>query len=298
MENQQLENYLAKLDKALGPISVSEKAEIITEIKSHVLEAQENNSEKSLSEILNGLGEPEQVANKYLLERGLEIQKPPKHPIVKWLVIGFLGSLTIFAISFFVLISKFTPIINVDEKAGRVQILGGLIDIESTEKGKISISGESDWEEEASKQEGEISISSLVNNEIFFVFTNTKVEFKNHDEQKIKYECKIVGHENINSTNKVQFDFQATKATKCEFSVPKDILVNITASNGKFKFNRIKNHLTLKASNGKVEFKPSEDAKYNYKFDVINGKIDDFQSSDIEDAYKVAISLSNGKISN
>jgi len=83
-----LEGYLSLLDKTLGPISISERAEIVTEIKSHVLEAQQRDPSLSLEAILSSLGEPEQVANKYLLERGLKPSKPSTRPFVKWLVAG------------------------------------------------------------------------------------------------------------------------------------------------------------------------------------------------------------------
>src|SRR5580692_7021999 len=88
--NSKLEDYLRALDKTLGPISTSERAEIVTEIKSHVLEAQKRG--QSIEDVLKSMGEPEQVANRYLLEHGLTPAKAPKRPIVKWLVIGFLGA--------------------------------------------------------------------------------------------------------------------------------------------------------------------------------------------------------------
>ena len=77
--HQLLEKYLRKLDRCLENISVSEKAEIITEIRCHVLETQEREPEKSIQEILSALGEPETVANKYLMEKG---QSPHKLSLI------------------------------------------------------------------------------------------------------------------------------------------------------------------------------------------------------------------------
>ena len=122
-----LESYLSALDKALEQISVSERAEIITEIKSHILDAQEKNPDHSLDSILESLGAPETVANRYILERGLKLAKPQRGSALKWVTIGLLGTFSIFAFLLLVLLWKFTPIISVDDD--KVVILGGLIHV-------------------------------------------------------------------------------------------------------------------------------------------------------------------------
>jgi|GEM_PF-1085702 len=127
-QNIKLEQYLGKLDKGLGPIPVSEKAEIITEIKSHILDAQAKDGTKKLEDILSALGEPELVANRYLIERGLKPMKAPTHPIFKWLIIGFLGTFVIVVLFITLLIWKFTPLIKTQDD--RVTLLGGTIDVD------------------------------------------------------------------------------------------------------------------------------------------------------------------------
>ena len=87
-----LENYLTALDSALKPLSISDRADIVTEIKSHVMSALEREPERALDAILAALGEPETVANRYLIERGQKPSKPSISPAVKWIVIGFLGT--------------------------------------------------------------------------------------------------------------------------------------------------------------------------------------------------------------
>jgi len=130
MENNiKLEQYLGRLDKGLGPIPVSEKAEIITEIKSHILDAQAKDQTKRLEDILTAIGEPELVANRYLIERGLKPMKAPTHPIFKWLIIGFLGTFAIIVLFVTLLIWKFTPLVKVNND--KVTLLGGTIDVDS-----------------------------------------------------------------------------------------------------------------------------------------------------------------------
>src|SRR3990167_8860664 len=114
-----LEAYLSELDKYLGQISVSDRADIIIEIKSHVLDAQSKNPTQDIEVILNSMGDPESVAKRYLQERGLQAGIAAKTSslsmmwlpaAIKWLVIGFLGFISIIVIVVALLIWRFTPL--------------------------------------------------------------------------------------------------------------------------------------------------------------------------------------------
>lgn len=297
MPNTELEIYLAKLAKGLGPISVSEKAEIITEIKSHVMDAMDS-TDRPLSEILSGLGEPEQVANRYLLERGLTPQRAPKHPMVKWLVIGLLGTTSLVLLSGVILLWKFTPLIKVDEEKGQVKILGGLIDIDES-AGVVKVAGmvKSDWELEESFS-GRKEISSDIKM-ISMDFSNADLEVKNGVSGEIQYDCKLNGKvKDFLKDSSLAFNFKETSGAKCIFSVPKDVNLEVNAQNGKFKFDELGNNLVFSGVNGKVKFRPDTVLNYKYQLALVNGKMDHFESSDDLNAYNVKISLMNGKIKN
>ena len=135
-----LERYLTALERALKPFPVSDRAEVITEIKSHVLAALEHDPQARLDHVLAALGEPEMVANRYLIDRGLKTAKPPISPIVKWLVVGFLTTIAMLFIFLGFLVSQFSPIIKVEEKGDKVAFLGGLIQVNGDE-GKFKITG-------------------------------------------------------------------------------------------------------------------------------------------------------------
>lgn len=297
MKHKELEAYLSKLEKSLGPIAVSEKAEIITEIKSHVLDAVDNDQDTTLANILASLGEPEQVASKYLLERGLSPQKPPKHPIIKWLVIGFLGTATLVVLSVFIIIWKFTPFVSVDEEKGRVQIMGGLIDV-NKKSGNIGFGGMSSGSSYSDRFEGVYDLAKLNTSKISFEFSNSKSEFSINNKNQIKYSCKLDGKADISKNNNVVFNLKNTAGSKCYFKIPANYQVTINAKNAKFNFEQIQNHLDLNIMNGKVSFYPNKETKYAYDLSVMNGKVDHFNSSTDKDAYKIKISIMNGKISN
>lgn len=129
----QIENYMAKLDRYLGHIPSTEKAEIILELNGHIQDKL-TGGDASVEEVLKGLGTPEEVAKRYLDERGLEYVAPSapaqKTETAKWLSIAFLGGLgMVMAFAIFIMIF-FSPIVEVQEKEGKVRILGGLITVD------------------------------------------------------------------------------------------------------------------------------------------------------------------------
>lgn len=59
-----LNDYLEKIEKYLKPLSVSERVDIVKEIKSEMLELQDNG--KKAEEIIERLGDPKELAKAYL----------------------------------------------------------------------------------------------------------------------------------------------------------------------------------------------------------------------------------------
>lgn len=59
-----LNSYLKKIDRYLKPLPVSERVDIVKEIKSEILELQRNG--KSTEEIMERLGNPKELAKAYL----------------------------------------------------------------------------------------------------------------------------------------------------------------------------------------------------------------------------------------
>jgi hypothetical protein len=295
-----LEAYLNHLNKSLGPISLSERSDIITEIKSHVLDAMEKDPSRSLENLLQSLGEPEQVANRYLLERGLKPSKPPKRPMLQWLVIGAVSTFALVLLFVTIMVLKFTPLIEVNEKEERVRLLGGLIDVNGT-SGTLKM-GESllNFDEGGHEFSGErlLKKSGLIE----IPFSNGKVELQTSDSQQVSWKCKSfgLGHEQTKITDDgpaLVLDFSGVKGVKCNIRVPAESRVSIRGSNGKVSVEEPKYHLDLKLDNGSVDIEPKSDTEYAYVTKVVNGHIDQFESSAAKTAYKISVDLVNGKIS-
>jgi hypothetical protein len=294
--NTQLENYLVRLERSLGPIPISDKAEIITEIKSHVLDAQES-GDTSLSDILSSLGEPEQVANRYLLERGLEPLKAPKHPIVKWLVIGFLGTFAMSIFTLFILIWQFSPIVKVDEENGRVQILGGLIDI-NEKGGKVEIGNlKGDFKLSLSEVSGHKDLDKNNLTKVLITASNSEIVVNTSDSREFRYDCDISGESEIKTLNDtLVVDFSKGSNADCKFKIPKEIDLSIESLNGEISLVELENNITLSLLNGDVVFKEKSDTDYNFDLKLTNGNSRQFKNSDNKNAFQINMNIQNGSI--
>ncbi|MCX6111920.1 MAG: DUF1700 domain-containing protein [Proteobacteria bacterium] len=271
MNDQKLENYLVRLEKSLGPISVSEKAEIITEIKSHVLEAQSRDNTKSTDSILASLGEPEQVASKYLMERGLEPKKPPKHPIVKWIILGFLGTISLILITFLIVLWKFTPIVKVSDD--EVKLLGGVVTVEDSHTG-ISTSEEKDDDVDTSvktpfiKNFDASKIKYLKietgSQDIFITGSRDKTALvklttkRGYDETKCYYSAELKSDTlKIKIKQKTNWHHFGSCNADIDIKIPENTLIDSKVGSGDIKISNISNEIVSRTGSGNISIDSS-----------------------------------------
>jgi len=74
--------YLDVVFNNLKPLRISEKTDIINEIKSHIKEKQQNSSE-SIEQILSDLGDPKELAKSYVGDKLLEKDRINLNQLVK-----------------------------------------------------------------------------------------------------------------------------------------------------------------------------------------------------------------------
>lgn len=292
MNDPRLELYLTSLESALRPFPVSDRAEIITEIKSHVLSALERDPQTPLDSVLGALGEPETVANRYLLERGLKPTKPPISPIVKWLVIGFMGTVAMVLVFTGFVLSRFTSLVRVDGENDRVELFGGAIDIDG-KRNNVSIRG--------LRNEGTEFIGSAELQEgqaVSVRFGTGKFEIQNSDASAFSWDCMVKGNAPApTEVDKVyRIDLTALDAAKCVLMFPKSTKLAIEGQNGELALEEPRFDIDATLSNGKVGFHAADDASYQFDMSIDAGKMDTFESSTDPGSHKIRVHVGHGKI--
>jgi hypothetical protein len=294
-QDPRLERYLSKLEGALKSFPVSDRAEIITEIKSHVLSALERDPNIQLDTILAALGEPETVANRYLLERGLNPAKPPISPIVKWVVIGFLGTLALLLIFAGLVVSTLSPIVQVDGKTDNVTLLGGLVRVDGANE-EVIIAGKS-LTDIADTSHG----SSPVNKgqSITVRFSTGRIDIRSANDNRLSWDCQGLGPEKVKTRSQAQtlvLDLTTYFAAKCEIHIPENIDLSMTGGNAEVAIDQPRFNIDASFGNANVRLNPDPGHKYLYDLKVDRGSVDGFTSSNDPKSYKIKIAVDNGKI--
>lgn len=296
-----LESYLNTLDKSLSQLSTSDRAEIITEIKGHVLDTLEREDQRTVDNVLASLGEAETVANKYLMERGLSLGKPSKTPVVKWLTIGFLGTVAMCLLFAALTMVFFSPLIEIDDSAGRIRILGGLIDI-SDSKTKVEMSRSSH-----TSLSGSIDTSAGASQKIMtmtpemkfrLIFSNGKIEISNSNSETLSWDCKL--DESVeplvtNSDGLITLDMSQTKGAKCEVSVPPMKELSVEGINGKIDYIYPRVDSSIKLTSGKIDIEFDDNVQYNHQIHVLKGMMTGLPETNA-DGIKFNIDLVNGVV--
>ena len=302
MIDPHLERYLTSLDQALKAFPVSDRAEIITEIRSHVLSALERDPETGVDTVLSSLGEAETVANRYLLERGMKPAKTPISPVVKWLVIGFLGTLAMFLIFSAYLIGHFGSILQVDGKNGRVKVLGGLIDIDGGHRLSISSPTNQKKDEFAGSETMPATATATVH------FANGKMRIETTDDDRFSWSChsksalrpvaKHVAAETSDKGNDLNLDLTAITDPDCVIRLPVNTKFAISAVNGLIEIEEPKFSVDANLVNGQYHFEEDSDTEYRFDVAVTTGTADAFVSSEAPTAKNIKLKLVTGVITN
>lgn len=290
-DDPRIERYLSSLENALRAFPVGDRAEIITEIRSHILMALERDTRASVDGVLASLGEPETVANRYLLERGLKPTKTSISPIVKWLVIGFLTTFAMMLIFVGYVFNHFDSLVSVDGKNDRVQILGGLIDVDG-KKNRISISGVSD----KSYFAGTSPLAPKQTVDVSFSAGSVKVKVaKGHE---LTWDCQARGDvpNPVQKGDRFVFDLTKNESLDCKLGLPTDAILNLKGAVGKIDLESPTFATSADLTTGKIEFEPADGTAYKFDVAVETGKADEFVSSDKPDAVAVRMRVGIGAI--
>jgi len=290
-----IERYLSVLESRLKAFSVGDRAEIVTEIKSHVLTALERDPQANLDHVLAALGEPETVANRYLLERGLKPGKPPISPVVKWLVIGFLGTVAMVLLFAVFLLMKFSPMVNSIANQEGLEVLNELFDGESEESGvgRFALKGILS----AGRFNGDLELSEQ--RAINVKFTNAKIETVKSEDDTFAWECDGVGAGAPESEVRggvAELNLLRMIGAKCMLAIPKGAKLSLDGTNAKIDLDKPLFNVHARVGNGKVEITPEDGVDYKYELKIGRRKKMDFTSSEKPDAYLLHIELNNGRI--
>lgn len=296
-----LDQYLFQLEKQLMDLSPKDRSKIIVEINNHIEEALQKYPDQGLKEVLDDLGDPSKVANHYRLNKGLRLFKPDRHPIIKWLAITFITTFSLFLIFIGTIIWKFTPLFEIDEKKGRVILLGGLIDVNST-SGKVKIMDQFHFTENtySNQFDGSIDFPKEETDELVVNFKSGLFNFSNSSDDKLSWDCKLDSpptDQFINiSSESVEMDLESFEGANCDIRVPINTKLTVDGKDATINIVDSEFDTFVEIENGIVRFSPNPEVDYAYDLQVNKGTKAQFDSVESPDAYEVKIFIESGII--
>jgi hypothetical protein len=308
MNNElKLEYYLSQLDRALWALPVGQRSEIVTEIKSHIREAMDRDSTKTIDAVLADMGSAQDVANKYLSDRGIATVSTGNRTgsWFKYLAYGFLGFFGLIFLGVGLLIWHFTPLIKFDAKSSRMELLGGTIDIKNTDgKFKIGNVDINDFDRKGGKDNysrGTAQLKVGTIRQIKIPFNTAKINIVSSDDSTFSWDCESSSPattQPVIAAGVATLNLEVLKFANCELEIPKGIELAMNGVNGKVSIEEPQSAMTLDLVNGKVAITPDDDKEYNFDVNVKNGMADTFKKSQNPKAIKMKVSVVNGLINN
>ena len=214
--------------------------------------------------------------------------------VVKWLVIGFLGSLGLLLTFVIVLVLMFSPVIRVDEPKGKVVILGGLIEItgKKIEQGKEEITSKTE-----PTAQFDVDLKGQNASSFFLNFNAGDLTLKTSPDTLLKINCENpLPVQGKLEKDQYVIDLASVEGLKCTVAIPEKMNTTIKGVNGKVAIDAPRFDLQVKMVNAKMSFAPASGVDYKFNNSVGYGTMDQFASSEKKEAFKISLSLVNGAL--
>lgn len=231
--------------------------------------------------------------------------------VAKWITIGVLGLAGITAIFVSVLIWKFSPILSVDEKSGRVTFLGGAIEILDP-KNAIDVPFRThiaEWADEMAKlDQGDFAGSeSMISKPPGYriKFTNGQFEVTTLNKGlPATWDCDRFAVKQGTPLPKavwtdegLNLDMSAALAMDCEIGVPTGVIFVLEGTNGSVVLDEPNFNAKVTMVNGRIRVEPKLGPDYNTKVSVQNGKADAWPTTSTKPSVpRIELSLTNGVV--
>ncbi len=298
-----IEHYLLQLDRELRALPVSQRAEIITEIKSHITDSEAKYADDpthNTNTILRDLGTPQAVAQRYLAAKGVAYSRPRRSGAwVKWLAIGTVAFFGFVLFAGMSAIWYFSPLVKVDNENGRVALLGGLIDVnEKIGQVKIGDFVMNDAVKDGVVVHGEEEMSVNVR-ALKIPFNTAKLDLAVAVGRKITWDCRAASQVNpevVVVAGVMTLNLDKLNLAKCTVSIPLGIATEVRGVNGHMDIESPGGPLDIALDNGKVNIKTDPSKVYDFEVKVKNGLQDFFPRSVSKEAVKVKVSVINGLV--
>lgn len=292
-------DFLSKTSNYLQDCSMEEKNNHLNKLKEYLDSYDKNFPETKISQLKKDLGGPAIVANNLLFQAGKKIQHQESLSIIHYLLILSLVTFIGFTSLIGFVVYRFSPLVSINED--RIQILGGLVDIDS-KLGSFKVGDDYQFNQSSYENvfEGALDLSEELE-DLSLQFYRGQIEISTTDALKISWDCKLENEpsETFIKEEKeaLQIDLKPYGGVDCTLKVPSKLKLTIVGENGKIDLIEPLNDSYINLKNGLVIITPHPEYKYRFDTQIENGLSDDFfKSLNDPNGIEIKVEIENGSL--
>ena len=284
--------YLKQIENYLNDLEVMERAKLLSEINSQIIDSDTRDLE-----------DPLLIANKKRVEHGFYPYKHKEKPSFLRFFLKLSAIMTIIVMSFIgIIIWKFTPVFHVDEEKNRVIILGGLIDIDG-KAGRFKVGDQYQFTEAKYENEFQAQLNlSQEQDEIIIEFNSGAFNIKTTEDTNFQVSCKLETQPTANilenNKNSIEIDFTKMEGSSCDLIIPSGKKLSLEGKSSNIDLIEPTYNTYIEVDSANIQILPAPETIYKFDIEVKNGHIgQDLNKKPLDQYdYELNIELENGSV--
>jgi hypothetical protein len=300
MNEIEIKDFLTKTEAYLTVLDASTRQAQLQEWEQTLRRYAEANPDSDSLRIKRLLGGPRGLANVILLRQGQPLKgtkASSTRQVLTWFVLGGAGLFLLLAAFLW---WKFTPLIDVRED--RVQMLGGLIDIDG-QLGQVKFGDSFEYSDSQYKNlfEGSYEIPTEEVEDLILEFDRGQMELTYTDDNRLSWNCKVTTEPSEGFIRQqkeaVVVSFKHLGGADCSFKLPTRLKHTINGDAGKVDLIAPANDTFVQLGSGLVTVSPDAEATYRFDLRVGQGQVDPaLEKLSKEGGIEIKIDVGTGRV--
>lgn len=295
-----IQDFLNKTEAFLEDMPMDQRKQALEEWKTTFVTYKQTNPGIDFLRLKRLLGGPRGLANMIRIKHNLPL-KGSKAQSTRQAVGVVLGAASLF---FLLIIGifwwKFTPIISVENN--RVQVLGGLIDIDGP-LGQVKVGDSFEFSQTQYRNvfEGSYEIPDDSVEDVLLEFDRGQMEISYVEANRLSWDCKISSEPSdgfiTQEKELVTISLKRSGGADCTFKLPLRLKYTIAGDAGKVDVIAPANDTFIQLGSGLVTIAPDSEAQYRFDLKVGQGTVDkQFEALSHEDGIEIKVDLGTGSV--
>lgn len=300
MSERDIQDFLSKTEAFLQEMPLTERQQALEEWRSTLVQYQRAHIGADFLRLKRLIGGPRVLANVIRLRHNLPLKGSRAQSTRQAMVMLFGSASLVLLLLIGIFWWKFTPIISVEQS--RVQMLGGLIDIDNR-LGQVKVGDSFEFSDTQYKNvfEGSYEIPDELVEDVLLEFDRGQMEVSYAEGNRISWECKISTEPSdgfiVQEKDLITISLKKSGGADCTFKLPIKLKYTINGDAGKVEVIAPANDTFVQLGSGLVNITPDSEATYRFDLRVGQGMVDpSFAGLSQDDGIEIKVDVGTGSV--